>query len=227
MANGSEDTRARLIEAAGEVFAQHGYRAATVREICRRAGTNVGAVNYHFRDKKGLYSAVLDYSHRQAIRKYPPDAGLGENATPEEKLRAFIRSFLQRILAEGFPTWHGKLIALEIAEPSGAIGEMVENTVRPLFERMTGILRELFQAYRGESEGGDALFLCAMSVVGQCLHHYLARSVIAMLRPGAFGPGDIELLADHITRFSLAGIRAVAGTGPENTLRDGSGEVGR
>ena len=38
-------TRRRLLEAAGEVFAEHGFRAATVQEICRRADANIAAVN--------------------------------------------------------------------------------------------------------------------------------------------------------------------------------------
>ena len=56
-------TRERLLEAAGEVFAEQGYRKATIREIVRRAGANLNAVNYHFRDKAGLYQAVFEYAH--------------------------------------------------------------------------------------------------------------------------------------------------------------------
>ena len=64
-----EETKDRLIQAAGGVFAQKGFQSATIREICSLAGTHVGAVNYHFRDKEGLYAAVLDYTHQSMVKK--------------------------------------------------------------------------------------------------------------------------------------------------------------
>src|SRR5215475_15617031 len=87
------DTRQRVLEAAGEVFAARGFRAATVREICQRAKANLAAVNYHFGDKERLYAAVLQYTFHCA-EPYPLDLGLGGEASEEERLRAFIRSHL-------------------------------------------------------------------------------------------------------------------------------------
>ncbi|MEZ0264937.1 MAG: TetR/AcrR family transcriptional regulator, partial [Phycisphaerae bacterium] len=94
-------TRDRLVEAAGEVFAELGFRAATIRDISTRAGANVAAVNYHFGDKQALYTAVLRYAHGCAIEKYPPDMGLPPTAAPAKRLEAFVRSFLLRLLDTG------------------------------------------------------------------------------------------------------------------------------
>src|ERR1700722_15859102 len=85
-----DETRRQLLEAAGEVFAESGFRDATVREICKRAGANVAAVNYHFGDKERLYVEVLRYSHGKALEKYPPLLGVAADAPPEKKLRAFV-----------------------------------------------------------------------------------------------------------------------------------------
>ncbi|RJP68478.1 MAG: DUF1956 domain-containing protein [Candidatus Abyssobacteria bacterium SURF_17] len=210
----TDDTKGRLIEAAGEVFAHHGFRSATVREICSRAGANVAAVNYHFRDKEGLYVAVLEHSLQSATRKYPPDLGLRDQATPEEKLRTFIHSFLLRILGEGVPAWHGKLMAREIADPTDALGRVVQSSIRPLHMYLASILSDLLKEGKpAEGEERDVIFLCAMSIVGQCLQHFTGRRVIAALRPKSFNPADIERIADHITRFSLAGIRGLRAGG--------------
>jgi len=212
----SEDTKAKLIDAAGRVFSQRGFRSATVREICSRAGTPLGAVNYHFRNKQGLYTAVLDHSMQTAIRKYPPDFGLEDGASPGEKLRAFIRSFLLRILDEGVPAWHMKLITQEITDPTGALGNLVESSIRPGYNYLAGILREMLQeGHAVEGEVSDRAFLCAMSIVGQCLYHFTGRRVISALHPKSFDPADIERITDHITRFSIGGIQLLSKRGSE------------
>ena len=51
----SEETRQKLIESAGQIFAEVGYNAATVRQITDRAGANIASINYHFGDKLQLY----------------------------------------------------------------------------------------------------------------------------------------------------------------------------
>ena len=207
----SDDTKTRLIEAAGEVFAERGFRSATVREICSRAGTPLGAMNYHFRDKQGLYTAVLEHSYQTAIRKYPPGLGLRDGSTPVERLRAFIHTFLLRLSDKGVPAWHMKLMAQEITDPTGVLGQVVESSIRPLYTYLASILSELLSEEKTpEAEESDEIFLCAMSIVGQCLHHHTGKRVIAALHPKSFDPADIERIADHITRFSLAGIRQLA-----------------
>src|SRR6266566_7215778 len=69
-----DTTRQRLLEAAGQVFADQGYRQATVRDICARADANVASINYHFGDKEKLYSAAVRYAH-DCAKRYPIDAG--------------------------------------------------------------------------------------------------------------------------------------------------------
>ena len=83
-------TRDKLIEAAGHLFAERGYRAATIRKICRRAKANVAAVNYTFGDKMGLYTEVLRHSVR-AARTDALAAALDASRSPEEMIRATIQ----------------------------------------------------------------------------------------------------------------------------------------
>jgi AcrR family transcriptional regulator len=196
--------RNRLLQAAGEVFAEQGYRSATVRSICARAGTNVAAVNYHFRDKETLYAHVLENALRAAVERFPPDLGVGPESSPEERLHAFIRSFLLRMLGGGVPEWLFRLIAHEMIEPTRALDPLVERVLRPLFTRLVGIVGELL----GPGAEPETVLLCARSVVGQCFFYRHAQEVIRRLEPAEqLHEARIEALAAHVTAFSLAGIR--------------------
>lgn len=196
-------TRFAIMEAAGEIFAEQGYPKATVRDICRQAGANIAAINYHFGDKKGLYLAVLKHYQEIAFQTYPPDLGIKETQSPEEKLRAFIRSFLMRIMNEGRPAWFGKLLAREFTEPTWAFDILVEETIRPSFQLLIGIVAEII----GKGTKDRKVLLNSMSIVGQCLYFRHSHPVISRLFPReVFGFKQIDELTDHITRLSLRGL---------------------
>lgn len=209
-----DGTKNRLIEAAGEVFAAHGFRAATIRKICKRANASVSAVNYHFGDKEGLYEAVFDYSHRWAVEKYPHDLSLEPNPTPEERLKAFVRAFLLRGLGDGFPTWHAKLLAQETANPSGILSKLAETVVRPMDEYLEGVIRELLRKEDSSREPDDRpIQLCRMNIIGQCIFQIHFRQFTPSPVPKTLEPRQIVAIADQICRFSLGGIRAIAAEG--------------
>jgi AcrR family transcriptional regulator len=200
-------TRQHLLEAAGQVFAEVGYRAATVREICERAGANIAAVNYHFGDKEQLYRAVLQETYQSAIKKYPADYGLRANATAEERLRAFVHSLLLRIFSEGPSARHGKLMAREMMEPTGALDAIVREDIRPMSALLVSIVSELL----GAGADDTTKRLCANSVVSQALFYHHCRPVVVRLHPDLkFDRAGIERLTEHITRFSLAAITNLA-----------------
>ncbi len=200
-------TRQRVLDAAGEVFAARGFAKATVREICKLAGANVAAVNYHFHDKSALYEAVLDHGYKLALEKYPPDGGLGAGAAPEQRLNAFVRSFFLRLFSEGAPACHGRLMAREMAEPTGILDKKVEQHVRPLFKQLSEILREVAGAEMPDA----ALKRCARSVVAQILFYRHAQPVLQRLEPELkLNAQSIDQLAQHVTDFSVAALRALA-----------------
>jgi AcrR family transcriptional regulator len=200
-------TEQRLLEAAGEIFAECGYQAATTRQICEKAGANVAAINYYFGDKQGLYMAVLQSVPKAQGEKYPHDFGLRVGAIPEEKLRAYVRSLLHRVFDEGRPGWHTKLIAREMIEPTLALDTLVEKAARPMHQELASIIRELL----GSGATDDVLRLCTLSIMSQCVYYHHARSVIKRLYPEQkYGIEDIDRLAEHITKFSLGALKALS-----------------
>src|SRR6201997_5749410 len=91
-----ENTRDKILSPAGEVFAEQGFDGATIRAITERAGVNVAAVNYHFRDKAELYGrVVLDAcSARAAYHEAMAEAA----DSPEERVRRLLYRFLGYLL---------------------------------------------------------------------------------------------------------------------------------
>jgi AcrR family transcriptional regulator len=201
-------TRRNLLDAAAEVFAEVGFRAATVREICQRAGANVAAVNYHFGDKEKLYLEVLRRSQEEALQKYPPDYGIPPDASAEDKLGAFIRSLLLRIFDQGTTAYHGKIMAREMVDPTPALDTLVQERIRALALHLGAIIRELL----GPGANEQTVRLCLLSVVSQCMFQHHCRSVVNRVFPDqTYTPDDIERLARHITRFSLGALREMRG----------------
>ena len=198
-------TRQQLIEAAGEVFAEHGYRAATVREICMRAGANVASIHYHFGDKEKLYLEVLRYAHQRTAEANPELCTDNPHGAAEERLKNFVRSFLIRLLDPGIVAWDSKLLAREMVEPTVAMDVVVDERIRPMSKRVREIVRAIIGPHATEDEIREGEF----SVVSQCVFYHNCREVIARLYPKykIAGP-EIDKLADHITAFSLAGLKA-------------------
>ena len=215
----TRETDNRLLQAAGEVFAEFGFRRATVRDICARAGANIAAVNYHFGDKAGLYTAVVKHGMTLAIQKYPPDMGLprSEGASAEQRLGAFIRGLCFRVLEPGPGAWHGRLMMWEMVEPTGILGELFAQMVGPLYARLTSIVAELL----GPGAAPERVKLCCISVLGQCMFYRLGATLLAQVQPDKVNPpaGQIEAIAEHITRFTLAGLRNYATDAGEGTSR--------
>ena len=200
-------TRRALLEAAAEVFGEVGYRNATVREICRRAGANIAGINYHFGDKEKLYAEVLRHAHARALEKYPPFQGVAANATAEQKLRAFIQSFLLRIFDDSPTACHGKLMSREMIEPTAALDSLVEEFIRP----MAGQLNKIVADILGCATNDERVRLCAFSVVSQCLfYHHCGPVVTRLAGQLATDATAIEKLAAHITKFSLAAMKNFA-----------------
>lgn len=199
------DAGSRILEAAGEIFAEEGFKRATVRKICARAGVNVSLVNYHFGDKEGLYLAVLTHFRQRSLEKHPPNLGVDESSPPEEKLRAFVRSFLFRILGQGEFSWFGKLFVREIMEPTKAFDVMVDEAIRPSYSLLMSIVAGVI----GHDTDEFTMRLCTASIVAQCLYYRSSRSVISrIIGRDHFTIEEIEQIASHITRFSLEAMRA-------------------
>src|SRR6516164_4707736 len=207
------ETRQRLLNVAAEFFAEQGFNHVTVREICQVAGANVAAVNYHFRDKLGLYKEVVGMAADAMHRSKVDVIEAAERLAPEDRLRTYIRLTLHRLLGPEEESWMEKLIARELMDPTPALDLIVEKGIRPTSQRMGAMVAELL----GTSLEDARVWHCFLSIQAQCLFYKTGKPISVRMSPPGFKytPEIIDGLAHHIAEFSLAGIRAIAAQDPQ------------
>jgi len=213
------ETRQRLLNVAAELFAEQGFNHVTVREICQVAGANLAAVNYHFRDKLGLYREVVEMVADALNRAKVDVIEAAEPLPPEERLREYIRLTLHSMLDPKEESWMDKLIAREMMDPTPALDLIIERGIKPTGERMGRMVAELL----GAQPDDPRVMRCFLSVQGQCLFYHLSRPVATRMGPPGFEytPELIDSIAHHIAEFSLAGMRALAAQGSDEVAGPG------
>jgi TetR/AcrR family transcriptional regulator, regulator of cefoperazone and chloramphenicol sensitivity len=199
-----EDTKDRILEAAGPIFAEKGFRSATIREICQAASCNLAAVNYHFGDKERLYIESVKRAHRSRMQQ-PEKPVWPPGTTAAEKLHGFVYAFLSRVLADDEASWHTQLMFRELSQPTAACAELVHDYIRPHFALLLSIIAELVPPHTSEVERHKIGF----SVIGQCVFYRVAQPIVRhLLSPQEFEQYDPARLAKHIAGLTLASLGA-------------------
>jgi AcrR family transcriptional regulator len=201
--------KGRLLESACEVFAEKGYRDGTVAEICERAGANIAAVNYYFGSKDSLYVDAWRLSFQRSLEKYPADGGVAASASAEERLRGRISSIIRRF---SDPQSHEfDMMHKELANPTGLLSEVQQQTVEPLRRGLGNVIREML----GEKATEQEVLLCQMSIRAQCFDKLFRERLRKTSIQEDAGTAilaeniSVDAIIEHVTRFSLAGIREV------------------
>jgi AcrR family transcriptional regulator len=201
-----DETRQKLIEAAGEVFADVGFENATVREICSRAGANIAAVNYHFRDKLGLYTEVLK-SALMAQQAATPNTDMAHPPDPRLGLTTLIHDWFGRMAEGNKRAWLARIMAHEMSHPTPALDRVAE-AMGPNYLQF----RKLVGRIIGRDPEDTRTRMCVHSVVGQVLQYTQSRPMLERLWPGLDLDNEKQrrAIADHIVAFSLAGMEQFA-----------------
>jgi AcrR family transcriptional regulator len=199
-------TRKNLLTAASDIFAERGFRDATIAEISERAGTNIAAVNYHFGGKEALYRDAWRQSFRDSIKAHPPDGGVDMSAPPEQRLAGHVAALLRRI--NDSDNREFLIVNKELANPTGLLEEVMQEEMRPLRRRIMALVREILGPVKPEIE----VRFCTVSILSQCV---IPAFINIVEKPEINGKNDslriseIEAYAEHVVVFSLAGMAAI------------------
>jgi AcrR family transcriptional regulator len=207
----------RILAAAAGIFGEKGFKEGSIREICKTAGVNLASVNYHFGNKRHLYETVLDKLMAARYGTYPPDMGVAPDSSAEDRLFAFLRAFLLRMLGEeDDPNRLAlvKMMSREIVDPTPALDVLALKYVLPQRIALGAILLDLL----GAQATPERMERCGLSIMGQCFYQVFAGSLIARIGLSRVSDDEvIERLARHITLFSLGGIERIRAEGSTDT----------
>lgn len=204
----NEETRNKLLYAASAVFADRGFYAATVRDICRRAGVNLALVNYHFGNKSELYTEVLRNAVKEPERMQEAYALFAQGDEPELVLRKVIRVLLD-LMIERRERGHLniRLMMHELARPTPAIGKVVDEFVKPLHDRLRRLVGQILNL----SPEHEKTRLSTQSIIGQMIHYAHHSPVIRRLWPDLkMSLPQRQMVADHIADFSLSYLKSAS-----------------
>lgn len=207
----AHDVRERLLDVSERLFAEQGFRAASVRTITLEAECNLAAVNYYFQSKQNLYREVVARRLRAlreqriaSIRHSLERAG--EAASLELLLRSFATAFVEPLVEESTGRLWMQLLSREMVDPhlpsEMFLAEMILPVNRALAEALMAVCPGL---ERAEAE------LCTQSLVAQLIHCvHLQRFTIEASAPGIAERFALPRLVEHALRFSSAAIQAFA-----------------
>ena len=200
-----EPARARILQAAADLFAEDGYKATSVRRICEAARVNVAMVNYYFHSKEELHLAAFDHARALARASAADVAAASARAQlpPEEQLRLAIEALVSDMLRPGPASLFSRLVARELIEPTAAIHKLAERNVRPQHALFTQLIRGVV----GTAMPGEVVQKCVFSVIGQAVFYARSRTVHELVVPDiTYDDAGIASIAQHVAACSLAAL---------------------
>lgn len=204
------ETRDRLIDAAGYVFAERGYRGATMRQIAQRAGANLAAAHYHFGSKQDLYREVAHSYFERLERRLAESGGAIDAAVTgtlsREQLvallRARVRTMIETFLEPG--SVHATLMQRELADPD-ELPFLVRRWIDPLRRETERLLHAIAPVL-----GDVSIEFAARSVMGQVIFYFTHRpALLLMMRRRDYPAGFFDAITDHVVVFTLGGLDAL------------------
>lgn len=195
----AEATQAVILAAAEEEFAQHGFTAARTEAIAAKTGVAKSMIYYYFKDKEGLYQAVLERSHAdllQTVQKIE-----WEHLSPEVALERFLRALLDCVSRNPkLPT----IMFHEAVQNQGKYYQRsssvsIDTTLVKILEQgvTAGVFRQLDP------------FQSAINIMGTCLFYFIGAGNIQQFPQGKrlLSKAMLKRHTQEAIALILAGVR--------------------
>ncbi|WP_313138797.1 TetR/AcrR family transcriptional regulator [Stenotrophomonas sp.] len=206
-----EATRARILVAAGELFAVTGYAETSSKAIAARAEVDLASINYHFGNRSGLYQAVLAECHAQLLDRSALQQLVGSDLPSASKLRVLIEQLVARAMQEP-QAWQLRVLARELLAPTSHLQVLFQDEALPKMALLKQMLAEITRIPVED----PALTRCLLSVIAPCL---------MLVVGGRSFPGPLqevfkmspEATAKHLYQFAIGGLDVISREYAEQT----------
>lgn len=209
---GVPDGAALLLRSAQSVFANHGFKAATLRKIASAAGVDPALVIHRFGSKDALWKAVIE---RQAQYLGPFIADIkGLQPRTDVSIRARIETIFRQLVAMTFEDPEcGMLIAWISTERGEKLDLLVEKLLRPVYDAVYPLLVEAAEAHVIKAQRLETFYFMILNAITVSVSHR------HLLRYFNGGSRDSDQLNEDMTQFLIvnflenpsSGVTAVAG----------------
>lgn len=207
-------TQKRILDAAEELFMQHGFEGTSMRMLTAQAGVNLAAVNYHFGSKDALIEAVfrrrLDPMNAERIAELERLQQDGRPLAPEAIIRAFVRASLRMIADERGGRNFIRLLGRTYTDPAKHIRALIGQLYAPVMARFKDAFIEAMPELPREE------LIWRMHFMFGTLSYTLAATDTVQLIAGC-KPEDrynAHLLEERLATFLGAGLLAGRTAGP-------------
>lgn len=196
------EKREIILEAALEMFAQHGFRGATIDQIADAAGMSKPNLLYYFRSKEIIHITLMQ---RLLETWLAPLHEIMSDGDPVVELRSYIRRKLE--MSRDFPR-ESRLFANEILQGAPRIMPMIEGDLKTLVDEKVELMRGWMQ--QGKIAKVDPWHL--IFAIWATTQHYadFDVQVRAVLGPKRGGEGRFEDAARFLEQLFIEGLKPKA-----------------
>lgn len=194
-------SRAAILAAASELFAEQGYASTTLEEVGTRAGFSRGTPAYFYGSKQRLYQAVLEHAFTRAhqalagARDEAEEAGL----TGVDAFRHALGAYIDFLVDQ--PQFV-RLVEWEALRHGAGLGRTT-----PHLETVMTVLEQIGEALSDQLPVGFDLTQLMLSVAGLCWFPIAHRETLGMvLGVDALSPQFVEARKEHVTELVMNGI---------------------
>ncbi|CAN7548045.1 TetR/AcrR family transcriptional regulator [Acidovorax sp. LjRoot117] len=196
-----EDTRARLLRAALQLFSEKGFAQTSVRAIAEAAGTNVAAIGYHFGDKAQLYTATFYEPFGSGSDLIPVFADPALDLT--DALSRYFAGFLEPLKHDDLVTQSVRLHIRELLDPTHVWPELFERECRAPHLALVQVLCR----HMGVTEVDDDIHRLAFSLAGLVMQMWTQRDALQGITPQLATEAAVEQWVERLTGYALDMVR--------------------